>query len=112
MSSSLSPLQSDLTSGRSTSPQYISGRRIDDANQQAARARCASTRVKFEHWSALGRFHRVVDVDLIDGANNPRADPRLSRNRGEDVTDKRGRLWRRQLDRRHLLSLASEADGG
>jgi hypothetical protein len=54
----------------------------------------------------------MVNINLIDGANEPLAKPGLSRAWGEDVTDECSRIRQVQLDRRHLFFPSSYADGG
>jgi hypothetical protein len=55
--------------------------------------------VEFEDTPTLGRFQRTVEIDPIDGANEPDTERYASRERAEDVAKELDSLCRAQLGR-------------
>jgi hypothetical protein len=72
----------------------------------------ASTRVAFENRSALCRFYRVVEIDLIEMSYDPRADPRPLDARTQDVSKEFYGFRGPQLDRSHRFFPSSRGDRG
>src|SRR5438309_8567554 len=68
--------------------------------------------MELENRSAHGGFDWVIDINLVDSSNEPRAEPGPPCVRSEDIANERGRLGRPQLDGGDLLFLASDGDGG
>ena len=58
---------------------------------------------EFEDTSALGRFHRMVEIDTIDDANEPDTERHASRVRTEDVAKEANSLCRVQLGRAYFF---------
>jgi hypothetical protein len=67
--------------------------------------------VEFEDTSALGRFHRMVEIDTIDDANEPDTERYASRVRTEDVAKEANSLCRVQLGRAYFFFPAAHGDG-
>jgi hypothetical protein len=66
--------------------------------------------VELEDTSALGRFHRMVEIDTIDDANEPDTERHGSGVRTEDVAKEANSLCRVQLGRAHFLFPAAHRD--
>jgi hypothetical protein len=67
--------------------------------------------VEFEDTSALGSFHRIVEIDTIDDANEPDTERYASRVRTEDVAKEVHSLCRVQLGRAYVFFPAAYRDG-
>src|SRR5215207_333372 len=67
--------------------------------------------VKFEDTSTLGGLHRIVEIDLIEGADEPDPERYASGERTEDVAKERDSLCWVQLGRGDLFFLAAHDDG-
>ena len=74
------------------------------------RRRSSSNGVEFEDTSALGRFHRIVEIDTIDDANEPDTERYASRKRTEDVAKEANSLCRVQLGRAYFFFPAAHRD--
>jgi hypothetical protein len=74
------------------------------------RRRSSANWVEFEDTSALGRFHRMVEIDTIDDANEPDTERNASRVRTEDVAKEANSLCRVQLGRAYFFSPAAHRD--
>src|SRR5262249_14425894 len=71
----------------------------------------ASTRVYLENGSSFGSFFRVVEIDLVKIANDPRTEPRPTGVRRKDITNELcGFRWP-QLNRSHRLFSSFDCDG-
>jgi hypothetical protein len=66
--------------------------------------------VEFEDTSALGSFHRMVEIDAIDDANEPDTKRSASRERTEDVAEEANSLCRVEFGRADLLFPAAHRD--
>ena len=77
----------------------------------AARRRSSSNWMELEDTAALGRFHRMVEIDPIDDANEPDTERHASRVRTEDVAKEANSLCRVQLGRAHFFFPAAHRDG-
>jgi hypothetical protein len=74
--------------------------------------RTASSKwVEFEDTPTLGRFQRTVEIDPIDGANEPDTERYASRERAEDVAKELNSLCRVQLGRTYFFFPAAHGDG-
>jgi hypothetical protein len=76
----------------------------------AADRRSSANWVEFEDTSALGSFHRMVEIDTIDDANEPDTERYASRVRTEDVAKEANSLCRVQLGRPYLVFPAAHRD--
>jgi hypothetical protein len=74
------------------------------------RRRSSSDWVEFEDASALGRFHRMVEIDTIGDANEPDTERDASRVRTEDVAKEANALCRVQLGRADVFLPAAHRD--
>jgi hypothetical protein len=85
-------------------------------DNRPARLSCPSRTTWSSHWveledtSALGRFHRMVEIDTIDDANEPDTERHGSGVRTEDVAKEANSLCRVQLGRAHFLFPAAHRD--
>jgi hypothetical protein len=70
-----------------------------------------SPRVEFEDTSTLGRFHRMVQINTIDDANEPDTERDGSRERTKDVAKEANSLRRVQLGRDDFFFPAANGDG-
>jgi len=66
--------------------------------------------VEFEDTSALGSFHRIVEIDTIDDADEPDTERYASRARTEDVAKEANSLCRVQLGRADFFFPAAYRD--
>jgi hypothetical protein len=82
------------------------------AGEARSRASAASSSnwVEFEDTSALGRFHRMVEIDTIGDANEPDTERSASCVRTEDVAKEANPLCRVQLGRAHFFFPAAHRD--
>ena len=71
----------------------------------------SSKGVEFEDSSTLGRFHRKVEIDLIDDANEVDTERYASRERTKDVAKEPNSLCRVQLGRTYFFFPAAYGDG-
>ena len=67
--------------------------------------------MELEDASTLGRFHRMVEIDPIDDANEPDTEWHASRERTEDVAKELDSLCRVQLGRTDFFFPAAHGDG-
>jgi hypothetical protein len=67
--------------------------------------------IELENRSAFGCLFRVIDIDLVDVSNEPRAEPRPPRVRGNHAADECSGVLRPQFDRSHFLNAQSNTDG-
>jgi hypothetical protein len=74
------------------------------------RRRSSANWVEFEDTSALGRLHRMVEIDTVDDANEPDTKRSASRERTEDVAKEANSLCRVQLGRADLFFPAAHRD--
>jgi hypothetical protein len=87
-------------------------RRLDAALPgPGLRRRSSPNWVEFEDASALGGFHRIVEIDTIGDANEPDTERYASRVRTEDVAKEGNALCRVQLGRAHFFLPAARRDG-
>jgi hypothetical protein len=99
---------------RSSPPRRRCG--SDPRDNRPARLPCPSRPTSSSHWveledtSALGRFHRMVEIDTVDDANEPDTERHASRVRTEDVAKEADSLCRVQLGRAHFLFPAAHRD--
>ena len=75
------------------------------------RQRFSTKWVEFEDPSTLGRFRRTVEIDPVDGANEPGTERYASRQRAEDVAEELDPLRRIQLGRAYFIFPAARGDG-
>ena len=73
--------------------------------------RPSSKWVELEDRSTLGRFQRMVKIDLIDEANEPDAERYASGERTKDVAKEPNSLCRVQLGRTYFSFAAAHGDG-
>jgi hypothetical protein len=62
--------------------------------------------------SALGGFHRIIEIDTVNDADEPGAERNASRERTENVAEVPDALGRVQLGRTYFFSPAAYGDGG
>jgi hypothetical protein len=67
--------------------------------------------VKFEDPSTLSGLHRIVEIDLIEGADEPDSERDASSERPKDVAKERDALCRVQLGGGDFFFLAAHGDG-
>src|SRR4051794_23995776 len=68
--------------------------------------------VELEDTSILSRFHRMVEIDPIDDANEPHTARYASSKRAKKVAKELNSLCRVQLGRAHFFLPAARDDGG
>jgi hypothetical protein len=67
--------------------------------------------LEFEDTSTLGGLHRIVEIDLIEGADEPDPERYASGERTKDVAKERDSLCRVQLGRSYFFFPAAHDDG-
>src|SRR5262249_17993916 len=72
--------------------------------------RTSANGVEFEDTSALGRFHRIVEIDTVDDADEVDTKRNASRERTEHVAEVPNPLRRAQLGRGDLFCPAPQRD--
>ena len=84
---------------------------FSSATRPRLRQSTSSKWVKFEDPSTLGGRHRIVEIDLIEGADEPDPERYASGERTKDVAKERDALCRVQLGRGDLFLPAARSDG-
>lgn len=72
----------------------------------------AVNREELKHWAAFDRCLWVVEIDLINMTNDPRAKPRQSRLRRKDIADECGGFRWAELDGGDFFGPPTSGDGG